>query len=396
MSTIDTAELTRKIQGARLVARHVRPYFAQALFSMKLVMAEDCPTMGVSRNWVCYWSPEFADKHTVRELAGVLIHELLHLLSRHHSRAKLLIGQDNSKKWNVAADFEINDSIGKDVELPKGGCYPMQLGLPDGKLAEWYYDQITEQIEPQMGGSSADGVPRPWEKGEKNKAGESQGEKTAALSEAEATIRQVAEAVKRHAQNNGRGSVPAGIDRWADVQLSPAKVRWEKELSAQIRRAAQQVSGMTDFTRGRPNRRQAAYGRVVRASMFRPVPEVAVVVDTSGSIGEKQVEMFMAEINGILKAVQAKVRVLGCDTVVYGNKKVSSVNQAADAIKGGGGTDLRVGISECEKHRADIIVVLTDGLTPWPDEAPRGKLVVVLTQTNGDVPTYAKAILMEE
>lgn len=386
-TTIDITEVTRKIMAARLRARQLRPYFAQALFSMKLVCEDAIGTMGVSRNWVCYWNPEFANTCTVPELAGVLLHELMHLLSRHHNRAKLLIGQDNSKRWNVAADFEINDSLGKEVELPKGGLHPSQMKLPYGKLAEWYYDALSEQPaqEQVFGGSAGDGLTRPWEKGETE----------VPLSEVEATIRQTAEAIKKHVQAYGRGTVPAGLDRWANIQLAPAKVAWDRELAAQIRRASQQVSGMTDFTRGRPNRRQAAYGRVVRASMFRPVPEIGIVVDTSGSIGEEVVEIFLAEINGILKASRAKVRVISCDAEIHGNVKTNTVKGVAAAIKGGGGTDLRVGIRECEKYKADIIIVLTDGLTPWPDEAPRGKLIVVLTQS-GTVPDFAKPILMED
>ena len=45
-------------------------------------------------------------------------------------------------------------------------------------------------------------------------------------------------------------------------------------------------------------------------------------------------------------------------------------------LSGGGGTDMRVGISAALEHGANIIIVMTDGYTPWPEAAPRGTKVI--------------------
>jgi predicted metal-dependent peptidase len=49
-------------------------------------------------------------------------------------------------------------------------------------------------------------------------------------------------------------------------------------------------------------------------------------------------------------------------------------------LVGGGGTDLRTGFAEAQRgpSRADVIVALTDGQTPWPEARPAARTVVGL------------------
>ena len=53
---------------------------------------------------------------------------------------------------------------------------------------------------------------------------------------------------------------------------------------------------------------------------------------------------------------------------------------AGISLVGGGGTDLRTGFAKVlrTQPRPDVIVVLTDGQTPWPDTRPPCRTVVGL------------------
>jgi predicted metal-dependent peptidase len=69
--------------------------------------------------------------------------------------------------------------------------------------------------------------------------------------------------------------------------------------------------------------------------------------------------------------------VLSCDYDVQSIQRVRRASQIE--LLGGGGTDMGEGIAQAAalRPRPSIIIVLTDGMTPWPDEAPPGIRVVV-------------------
>jgi predicted metal-dependent peptidase len=62
---------------------------------------------------------------------------------------------------------------------------------------------------------------------------------------------------------------------------------------------------------------------------------------------------------------------------------VNTVQRVAKAsavqLVGGGGTDMAAGLEAAARlrPRPSVVVVLTDGLTPWPDEPPKNVVVVV-------------------
>jgi len=73
-----------------------------------------------------------------------------------------------------------------------------------------------------------------------------------------------------------------------------------------------------------------------------------------------------------------RLMVLACDAAVGATSRVRPVQDVQ--LVGGGGTDMRVGIAaaEASRPRPDVIVVFTDGYTPWPDRPTRARLVVAI------------------
>ena len=208
--------------------------------------------------------------------------------------------------------------------------------------------------------------------------------------------RQVAQDVIAHAKQ--AGTVPAGLLRWAEEILHP-KVDWRRLLAAELRRAVAQVAGAVDFSYQRPSRRSAVAGDVVLPALRRPVPEVAVVCDTSGSMNDELLAMVLAEVDGLLRALglARQVRVLACDTAVAPAQRVTSAKHVQ--LIGGGGTNMGAGIAAAValRPRPAVTVVLTDGYTPWPVEAPKGTRVVVglLGAQAPDAPKWARAVRVD-
>jgi predicted metal-dependent peptidase len=89
--------------------------------------------------------------------------------------------------------------------------------------------------------------------------------------------------------------------------------------------------------------------------------------------------------------------VLACDTAVAPAQRVSSARQVQ--LTGGGGTDMGAGIAAAAalRPRPAVVVVLTDGYTPWPRLAPKGMRVVVglLGEQTPEAPTWARAVRVE-
>jgi predicted metal-dependent peptidase len=88
----------------------------------------------------------------------------------------------------------------------------------------------------------------------------------------------------------------------------------------------------------------------------------------------------VAEVEGILVRAglrQTRVRVLAVDTNVHAVRRVSRAAEVE--LAGGGGTDMGAGIAYAAamRPRPAVVVVLTDGFTPWPGRAPKGIRVII-------------------
>jgi predicted metal-dependent peptidase len=195
------------------------------------------------------------------------------------------------------------------------------------------------------------------------------------------------------------GSVPLGWQRWANQLLEP-RVDWRRALGAAIRSHVATVAGSVDYTYMRPSRRASVTRQVVLPAMRRPIPAIAVVVDTSASMDDDALARVLAEVDGILRAVglgRSQVHVLACDTEVHKVQRLTSAHQVQ--LFGGGGTDMAAGIDAALALRPapSVVVVLTDGLTPWPAEAPKRARVVagILGRGEREAPEWTEAVQIE-
>jgi predicted metal-dependent peptidase len=389
------------LAAARLWAATKFPYLATGVFGVQVIADPGSGTLSVDESWRMHADPEVTADWTPAQLGSVLIHHVCHLLRTHGERAQDTgVRPDEAADWIRAADAEINDDlVPAGLELPGRPVLPRDLRAEDGLLAEQYFAGIRRQAAraaesharsgPWLDcGSGADGIPRP---------GQGQGSEGGLPRwQADLLRRQVAQDVIAHGKQPG--TVPAGLLRWAEEILTP-KVNWRAVLAAELRRAVAEVSGAVDYSYRRPSRRSAVAGPVVLPALRRPVPEVAVVCDTSGSMTEDLLAMVLAEVEGLLRALglARQVRVLACDTAVAPAQRVSSARQVE--LIGGGGTDMGAGIGAAAalRPRPAVTVVLTDGYTPWPAAAPKGMRVVVglLGEGAPEAPPWTRSVRVE-
>ena len=390
-----------RLAAARLWAATKFPYLATGVFGAQVIADRGSGTVSVDESWRMHADPEVTADWTPAQLGSVLIHHVCHLLRTHGERAQGTgVRPDEAADWIRAADAEINDDlVPAGLELPGRPVLPRDLRAEDGLLAEQYFAGMRRHAaraaenQARSGpwldcGSGADGIPR---------AGQGRSDHRGLPPwQADLLRRQVAQDVIAHGKQPG--TVPAGLLRWAEEVLSP-KVNWRAVLAAELRRAVAEVSGAVDYSYRRPSRRSAMAGPVVLPALRRPVPEVAVVCDTSGSMTEDLLAMVLAEVEGLLRALglARQVRVLACDTAVAPAQRVSSARQVE--LIGGGGTDMGAGIGAAAalRPRPAVTVVLTDGYTPWPAAAPKGMRVVVglLGEGAPEAPPWTRSVRVE-
>lgn len=396
-----------RLAVARLWAATHFSYFASALFAMEVVITPRVSEASIDQSWRLYVNPDASRAWTEAEIGSLLVHHVGHLLRDHAERAHARgVSEQEGSAWLRAADAEINDDL-----LEAGVCYPGEFVLPSdfgaapGRLAEEYFDLLCGgsvrsghgaghripssssggHDEAPACGSGADGMARTWEEPSSGPVSQS----------AARLLRwQTAHELERYAHQAGR--VPASWQRWAAGLLRPT-IDWRAVLGAELRRGLVLGGGAVDYSYGHVSRRAAVSWPILLPSLRAPQPEVAIVCDTSASVDTTMLEHALGEVTGILRAsgtAAASARVISCDAAIQSVRRVTSASQVT--LLGGGGTDMGVGIDKAAAlwPRPDVVVVLTDGRTPWPPAGPRSARVVVglLGATAAPPPAWARSV----
>jgi len=380
---------SRALQVARVRAAYQRSYFAPALFSLVPVETDAIASMAVDSRWRLYYNDAWLSTHTVEENATLLIHEVSHLLRDHEAR-KTQAGVKDHRLWNTAGDCEINDDLhAEGLPLPGDPPLPSKYGLESGNTAELYYkllpkpprsDGREKSGSPYQSahdcGSGAHGERRFWElPADDEREGGTPG-----------VDRLKAELVRREVARRIDETSPYATDvspawrRWARATLTP-KIDYMATIRHTVRRALRDSTlGRYDRTHRRPHRRQACYGDLIMPSFCQPRPRPGFLIDTSSSMEDSQLARAVSELGGLTRQLGygADVIVACCDVAVHSVRRVFSGAQVD--LYGGGGTDIGVGIRAFIERRSapiDLLVIVSDCRTPWPDEVPPFPVVTI-------------------
>lgn len=350
------------------------PYLATALYAMRAIACTEVPTIAADERWRLYVNPTWLAAAGIPRIAEELVHVISHLLHDHASRARSLdVTPAGSRDWATATHACIGELLDAESWVSGALPTPSSLGLQPEASAEQHFAAIhrlsvekpsaSDDNDERLSacGSATDGLERRYELPPDIDAAGVDSVRSRALRE------QVAIAFREHVTS--RGTVPGEWARWADEILEP-KIPWQQVLAATVRRAVSWANGRAEYSYSRASRRQSAVPRVVLPGTRRPMPRVAIVVDTSGSVDDGLLGQALGEIDGTLAALGTPpggVTVIACDAAVHA---VSQVRDArAAALGGGGGTDLREGLVAVveARPRPDVVIALTDGYTPWPE-----------------------------
>jgi predicted metal-dependent peptidase len=330
-------------------------FFGSLMVRLSPKLEASIPTMATDGKHI-YYNPDFVSSITDSELKGVIVHEVMHCAVAHHARK----GDRDPRGWNMACDYAINPIVKESgFVLPKD-----HLDNPSyaGMSAEEIYSMFPQD------GSNAGGGNDSWNIGGVNPgAGDGDESKKEDLEqEAQNWKNAVAEAAMA---SRMMGKLPKNLERFVDEYMD-ATLPWQELLARFIHSVAK-----NDFNWSRPNKALLqTYGLYLPTLYSDACGSIALVIDTSGSIGGVELAEFAAELNGILDMVRPeKVHVVYCDAAV---QHVEEFTPDQYPVKleahGGGGTDFRPAFNYIDENLHDIqcAIYLTDMYGTFPDDEP--------------------------
>ena len=344
----------------------------------------------------------FADgyfAHPPEEQVGIVIHEALHVALRHVQRGEALRLREgpayDARRWNIACDAIVNHSIGgcRWSKLPAGSWYPENC-IERAKLRErpaelWTAEDIYCEIRDQEKKLGKLLTP----------AGNFSGPDL--LGSTDASVRSGNVHDERMEQGIWRerlvraqaGSAPGSVLRRLAADVPKPQVKWESVLRDFL---VARLMPLTESSWSRPSRRTLSAGR--DACWIEPgisrragVRRAGVVIDTSGSIDERLLGIFLSEINSLIVMTGCEVVLVDCDAEV---QQVSTHRMPIRGYtaKGGGGTDFRPAIEALRRTTPDVAVYFTDLMGTFPEKGP-GFPLLWLATSDLAVPFGRKVLL---
>jgi predicted metal-dependent peptidase len=314
----------------------------------------------------------FVNELNDAQLRFLVLHEVYHKLFKHMTTWHHLFKQD-AQLANMACDYVINLKIVDDNKdgfatmtgILKGGCYDRKyVGMDSAQvynlLREDQDGQGSEQGEGDGDGGQGSGSLHNGQQPFDEHDWEGAQELTA--DEQRELARELDEAVRQGAL--AAGKMGSGGDLGLHELLQP-QINWRDTLREFI---TSTCAGSDYSTYSRPNRRYLSSGIYMPSGISEQVGELVLAIDTSGSIGQRELNAFLTEVKEICDTVRPDgVRLLYWDTKVCRDEKYD-VHELDDLVQstkptGGGGTDVTCVTDYLRDNsiNAQAAIVLTDG-----------------------------------
>ena len=377
---------TEKLLEKAKIVIMMRPdivHFCEAIFELEQVIDDSVGTACTDGRKITY-SSKFVAEQDKHQLAGLIIHEVLHVILMHMIRIKAMqvkYPRLSHLAHNVAADCEVNCLLRKwGVSLPDGGTEACDMGFPPDLTYEQYCALIDEKF------PEGEGLPGPAPGEFEPSDSDLSGEKDAQL---EDNVGKLVNRIVQQSQKAGRGS--GEMAKYFGIMTAP-KFNWKHLLRDFI----QEVMGHGDETFSRINRMWSTDEFVLPGYEDEELGKMAILQDTSGSFIYSEAQDSWAYIKQLKEELSFPAIVIQHDTEVV---KVDEYDEHETEIEiksyGGGGTDHSAALEEAEKHNPIGIICFTDLYTRYPDKPPSVPVLWMTYEKDFQQPPFGRVVVME-
>ena len=430
-----------KILKARTLLMWEQPFFGTLALRLNLEEDNRFPTAAVNTKTIFYNSM-FIESLTMAETIGVLAHEVMHVALGHPWRQDWRV----HTPWNIATDYTINENLIKaGFKLPKGclvdnsyndlsaeeiyGRLPAESEDDDASSDEQDDQTDDGDASKDSGTGSGDEDASDDDDDDDNASGDDENasddnddeddEDTSgdgASNDDEDDVDEVDDpggcggvlkddaddddednseaewnvAVSQAAQVS-KGTMNGDIKRQIEEHLNPS-IDWAVLLRDFIEQTAK-----TDYSWNRPNTSYLQRGIYMPTLYSEELPEVCIVVDTSGSIDNLALAKFAKEASEILEAYNTTIRVIYSDDRVRGEEVFATEDLPMEMNpKGGGCTDFRPAFEYIEDndYQPACMIYFTDLYGAFPTLEPDYP-TLWLTQTKTRTAPFGETVLFE-
>lgn len=338
----------------KLMREHVG--LASMLMPLEFVQDDDQNTMATDGKKI-FWAEKFVEDTDLPELMAVFIHEVLHVVYEHPYRR----GDRDPKLWNVACDYAINNYIIDTLRLslPQGGLYSYKyrnmtaeqiyriLDTDDDAFEDMMQSAKSTSLDESLSGESNQSKSGnkyediPTQVGEVLDATDEDGNPLSKdqIEEAVTAIRQQLSTANKVEALNGTSDLKGVIESNSSI-----RVDWVASIADWLQDVFSYVHSYK-----KPNKRHLARDYYLPSKVpLNNGGELAVAIDTSGSICQEELNYFGSILEQMCLDLNiSTLRVCYCDTIVRKNEHGEWWDtfdvQNGDPInliaRGGGGTD---------------------------------------------------------
>ena len=378
-------------------------FFGNLATRLKMINADEWCATAATDGRCFYYNSRFIKMLRPKEIEFLFGHEVLHCVYDHFGRR----GDRDPQLWNIANDFCVN------ADLKKHKVGELITSVPclydphfDGMSSEEVYDELFKnvkkininQLVDKMIDEHMDGE---GEEGDSDgDEGDQKGKGCPRLSpeEREKVRDEIKEAMMAAAQTCDAGNIPLGVKRLIQ-DLTEPKMNWRELLRMQIESTIK-----SDYTWMKASRKGWHVDAIMPGMKTAETIDIAIAIDTSGSISSEQARDFLSEIRGIMETFDNyRIHVFTFDTEVYNPQQYNSdtLEDIEDYdIQGGGGTAFEAIFDylKGEDLEPKRLVVFTDGYPggTWGDENYCDTVWIIHGDKNPDPPFGTWALYEED
>ncbi|MCC6609355.1 MAG: hypothetical protein IT515_06740 [Burkholderiales bacterium] len=387
-----------KLGAARTRLVLERPFLGALVLHLALVPSTRCRTVATDGRGF-HFTPGFIDSLGLAETQFVLAHEALHCALLHFDRARGRI----RRRWDRACDYAVNQLLVDDGMRAPGGVlldpkyrglaaeeiYPLLEDAADERPFDehWFGVSIASPLPVRVSGGASEMAVAPGHL-EAHRDGFDEvltrsplGVPVLAPAGTLASEwRERLAAAGLEAEAAGRlGSV---FHRVLDALVQP-RLPWRALLARFLTTIARD-----DYSFQRPSRRE---GPAILPGLASGETNLALALDTSGSIGVQDLAAFVGEIDALKGQIRARVTLLACDTALAPGApwrfEPWERLEVPAGLAGGGGTRFTPVFEwlRSEPVRPDALLYFTDALGEFPERTPEFP-VLWLVKGNAPVP----------